>query len=93
MNDNEVFIELIGHADGIRYTKFLGIVIKKEMFGYTVIDYKNMRMSDFARSRLEEIFRSIYWNFDFPDAAKASAEEWQAWFDKLLNPTRNIIAN
>ncbi len=91
-NNNEVFIEQIMHGDGVKYTKFLGIVIKKERVGYTVIDYQNMRMSDFARARLKEIFRPIYWSFDFPDA-KASAEEWQVWFDKLLNPTSYIIAN
>lgn len=88
-NDSEVYIEQFLHGDGVRYKKFLGIVYKKEKVGFSEIIYTNIRMSDFARDRLEEIFHPIYWSFDFPDA-NASAEEWQTWLDALLN-TEPII--
>ncbi|WP_163358144.1 hypothetical protein [Dysgonomonas sp. 25] len=82
-NDNEVYIEQIMHGDGVRYKRFLGIVIKKKNVGYSSVYYESIRMSDFARNRLKEIFRPIYWNFNIPDT-NASAEEWQAWLDTLL---------
>lgn len=92
-NDNEVYIEQTVHGDGVKYTKFLGIKLKKERVGYSSTYYEGVRMSDFARARLKEIFRPIYWSFSYPDA-NASAEEWQAWLDALLkkDSTYNLIA-
>lgn len=51
--------------------------------------YEPVRMSDFARKRLKEIFRPVFWSFDFPKA-DATAEEWRDWLDELLsdNETR-----
>ena len=80
-NDNDIYIEEIINGDGIKYTKFLGINIKKRYYGFTETDYQKIRMSDFARERLQRIFRPSLWNFTVPDA-DASTEEWQTWFEK-----------
>ena len=83
-NDNPVYEEGVIHGDGVRIVRFLGIRIKKERVGFSNSYYINTTMSGIARDRLEEVFRPIYWEFDCP-ARGASAEEWQAWFDRLLN--------
>ena len=84
LNNNEVYTEETMHGSGVKYTKFLGIKIKKENTGFSSTSYVPVRMSDLARHRLKEIFRPFYWNFAFPDN-NASAEEWQNWLDRLLN--------
>ena len=87
-NDNVFYEEKIIHGDGVRVrtVRFLGIRIKekREPFSSYRYYYKSIRMSEFAREKLEEIFRQQYWDVVCPERG-ASAEEWQAWLDDLLN--------
>ncbi len=87
-NDNVVYEEQMVHGDGYRMVpvRFLGIKIreKREPAGYSYSYSESIRMSEIAREKLEEIFRQGYWGFICPEPG-ASAEEWQAWLDDLLN--------
>ena len=87
-NNNKVYIEEMLHGSGVKHVKFFGIKVKEKNIELSSTTYVPTRMSDFARRRLEQIFRPFYWNFAFPDT-NASAEEWQSWFDKLLNNNEN----
>jgi len=83
-SDNKVYVEETIHGSGVKHIKFLGIKIKEKMIGFSSTSYVPIRISDFARLRLKNIFNSFYWNFAFPET-NASAEEWQNWLDRLLN--------
>ena len=92
LSDNtEVYVQQILHGDGIKYIKFLGIVIKKKNFGFSEIYYQKYPISSIARAKLYEIFRSRFWNFSTPES-NASSEEWQAWLDELLKDSYKLAS-
>lgn len=73
-NDDEVMVEYQGHDHS--YSPYGE--------SKSIVTHEPVRISDFARERLEWIFKSYEgWKFDYP-AKNASAQEWQTWLDDLL---------
>ena len=84
-NDNEIYIPYSEHGDGLKHIKLLGVTIKKKPFIWNETHYESVRMSDFVRMRLSQIFslKRLDWSFGCL-SADASAKEWQRWYDELL---------